>query len=157
VENLGLENTLIEILDHAVAFARVCVGLASDSLNELDSGVTGPQFQVLIVLGMYGPHSVIALSRRLDLAPPATSRMLDRLSRQGLVIRTPSARSGREVDVSLTDRGKECIQRVMARRRAQLESVVRQIPSDHWDSLRTSLRLLCEASGQPTDLRYAVD
>src|SRR5262249_3319338 len=104
--------------------------LANQSLDDVGNAVTTPQFQLLLVLGMFGPHSVIGLSRRLDLAPPATSRMLDRLTRQGLVARTPSPRSGREVDVSLTEAGKHCLREVMDRRRDQLELVVRQIPPD---------------------------
>ncbi len=155
MENLGPDSLLIDILDHAVAFARCCVVLATQSLEEIGTGVTVPQFRLLLVLAMHGSHSVIALSRKLDLAPPATSRMLDRLSRQGLVLRTPSSRSGREVEVSLTDAGKQCVHDVMDCRRAQLEKIMRRVPTDSWADLQKSLRLLCEASGEPIDLRYA--
>ncbi|TDC91683.1 MarR family transcriptional regulator [Saccharopolyspora aridisoli] len=65
------------------------------------------------------------LTREMLSSGAATTKRLARLEEEGLITRSPSARDRREVDVRLTDRGREIMDRVfpaqLERERALLE------------------------------------
>ena len=144
-----------KLLDDALVVSRAFVALAARSLADSADEVTVAQFRALIVLASKGPQSVAGFGRSLDLQPPAMSRMIDRLARRHLVERAPSARSRREVEVRLTERGAELVREVLERRRNEIEKLIRAIPRDRWPELHVSLKDLAEASGEPSELRWA--
>jgi len=145
----------VGLLDEALIVSRAFVAMAARSLADSADEVTVAQFRALVVLAGQGPQSVASFGRHLDLQPPAMSRMIDRLARRHLVERAPSARSRREVEVRLTERGAGLVREVLDRRRVELEKLVRSMPRDTWPPLQASLRLIAEASGESSELPWA--
>jgi DNA-binding MarR family transcriptional regulator len=71
----------------------------------------------------YAPGiGVGALATRERVSAPAMSNHVDRLERDGLVERTPSADDKRRVGLTLTDEGQRVLRRVRSRRTAWLAS-----------------------------------
>jgi len=80
--------------------------------NELDAhllstaGITLPQFQALdAIRGHEGVARVQDISRRMGITVGATSKVVDRLERDGLAVRTANPTDRRSSIVSLSDRG----------------------------------------------------
>jgi DNA-binding MarR family transcriptional regulator len=83
----------------------------------LASGLTPQQHQALLAIkGFRGRDyvSVGDLAERLQLRHHSAVGLVDRLSRQGLVRRTPSHADRRRVEVRLTARGESKIERLSA-------------------------------------------
>lgn len=70
-------------------------------------GLSLAQWAVLSVLWRNGDVNVKDLARLTGNAPPATSRIVDRMIEAGLLRRTQDMRDRRAVAIALTDRGEE--------------------------------------------------
>ena len=70
-------------------------------------GLTVPQFAVLKILDKEPNLSVSELSQRAGLTNSTISGIVDRLEKEGLVLRTRDARDRRVVYVNLTDKTRE--------------------------------------------------
>jgi DNA-binding MarR family transcriptional regulator len=80
----------------------------------------------LLVAIKYAPGiGVRELAARERVTPPAMSNHVDRLERDGLVSRTPSASDRRRVGLTLTDEGQRMLRRVRSRRTAWLATRLR--------------------------------
>ena len=87
-----------------------------------DYGVSAGQWPLLLHLWEEDGLTQKELSRRIQIEEPTTARTLDRMERDGLVRRERSQRDRREINVRLTERGREqrddlipCAQEVNAR------------------------------------------
>jgi DNA-binding MarR family transcriptional regulator len=79
-------------------------------------GVSPEQVSLLVAIKRapgVGIRDLAALER---VSPPAMTRHVDRLERDGLVARTPSDEDRRRVGISLTDEGQRLLRRVRSRR-----------------------------------------
>jgi DNA-binding MarR family transcriptional regulator len=82
-----------------------------------------PEQVALLVAIKYAPGiGVRELAARERVSPPAMSKHVDRLERDGLVERTPSADDRRRVGLTLTEEGQRVLRRVRSRRTAWLAS-----------------------------------
>lgn len=99
---LRLEDQLCFAL-HAAS--RAYDGLYRSLLKE--SGLTYPQYLVMLVLWQYGPLSVKELGTRLRLDSGTLSPLVRRLESAGLVRRERSAQDERSVIVRLTAAGEQ--------------------------------------------------
>ena len=82
-----------------------------------------PEQVALLVAVKYAPGiGVRELAARERVSPPAMSKHVDRLERDGLVARTPRADDRRRVGLTLTDEGQRVLRRVRSRRTAWLAS-----------------------------------
>jgi DNA-binding MarR family transcriptional regulator len=99
---LRLEDQLCFAL-HAAS--RAYDGLYRSLLKE--SGLTYPQYLVMLVLWQYGPLSVKELGTRLRLDSGTLSPLVRRLESAGLVRRERSAQDERSVIVRLTPAGEQ--------------------------------------------------
>jgi DNA-binding MarR family transcriptional regulator len=88
-------------------------------------GVSPEQVSLLVAIKYAPGIGVRELSARERVSPPAMSNHVDRLERDGLVMRTPSANDGRRVGLTLTDEGQRVLRRVRSRRTAWLASRLR--------------------------------
>jgi DNA-binding MarR family transcriptional regulator len=83
-------------------------------------GVSPQQVSLLVAI-KYSPEiGVRELAARERVSPPALSNHIDRLERDGLVARTPSASDRRRVGLTLTEEGQRVLRRVRSRRTAWL-------------------------------------
>jgi DNA-binding MarR family transcriptional regulator len=85
-------------------------------------GVSPEQVSLLVAIKYSPGIGVRELAARERVSPPAMSNHVDRLERDGLVARTPSADDRRRVGLTLTDEGQRVLRRVRSRRTAWLSS-----------------------------------
>jgi DNA-binding MarR family transcriptional regulator len=115
-------------------------------------GVSPEQVSLLVAI-KYAPGSGIReLAARERVSPPAMSNHVDRLERDGLVERTPSADDRRRVGLTLTDEGQRLLRRVRSRRTAWLASRLGKLSDEEVEALAAAIeplsRLLQEDEGR---------
>jgi DNA-binding MarR family transcriptional regulator len=86
------------------------------------AGVSPEQVALLVAIKYSPGIGVRELAARERISPPALSNHVDRLERDGLVARTPSADDRRRVGLTLTDSGQRLLRRVRSRRTAWLSA-----------------------------------
>lgn len=104
-------------LDNQICFrlytaARLITQAYTPMLSEL--GITYPQYLVLMVLWEKDAIPVNDIARRLLLETNTVTPLLQRMERQGLVIRERGEQDRRQQFVSLTEKGKAMEERAYA-------------------------------------------
>lgn len=121
------------------------VGLTTQALSVADPGfeLTFPQWRALLVVGEDTDGARIGeVANRVGVTIPATSRLLRRLERRGLMVLGDDDLDRRATRARLTEHGKGVRETIVAHRRAVLRDLVREIPSDERMTLQTSLRTI---------------
>lgn len=111
-------------LDDHICFALYSASMAVGRLYKplLDEmGITYPQFLVLSALNEAGTLTVGGLAARLALEPSTITPLVKRLEAAGMVDRRRGQADERQVQVSLTDGGKDVMARTPCLARAMLE------------------------------------
>jgi DNA-binding MarR family transcriptional regulator len=85
-------------------------------------GISPEQVSLLFAIKYAPGIGVRELAAHERVSAPAMSKHVDRLERDGLVARTPSADDRRRVGLTLTDEGRRALRRVRSRRTAWLAS-----------------------------------
>ncbi len=75
------------------------------------TGLHAAELNVVDILGKYGPMSMGRLSRETFISPANTTSIAKKLEQVDLVHRKRSPKSGREVTVSLTSKGRALFRR----------------------------------------------
>jgi DNA-binding MarR family transcriptional regulator len=83
-------------------------------------GISPEQVSLLVAIKYAPGIGVRSLAAGERISAPAMSKHVDRLERDGLVARTPSAEDKRRVGLTLTEDGQRRLRRVRARRTAWL-------------------------------------
>lgn len=96
-------------LDNQICFrlytsARLIIQAYTPLLNQL--GITYPQYLVMMVLWEQDGLPVNDIARRLILETNTVTPLLQRMEKQGIVVRTRGKEDKRQQIVSLTDKGK---------------------------------------------------
>ena len=107
-----------------------------------DVGVSPEQVSLLVTIKYAPGIGVRELAARERVSPPAMSKHVDRLERDGLVERTPSADDRRRVGLTLTDEGQRVLRRVRSRRTAWLASCLRGLSSDELAAVEAAVEPL---------------
>jgi DNA-binding MarR family transcriptional regulator len=102
VDPLALERQVCFAL---VVASRSVLSVYRPLLDPL--GLTHPQYLVMLALWGESPLSVRQIGALLELDSPTLSPMLKRLASAGLITRTRSGRDERQVDIALTERGRD--------------------------------------------------
>ncbi|WP_229904887.1 MarR family winged helix-turn-helix transcriptional regulator [Lentzea cavernae] len=100
------------------------------------------QLRVMFVLENSEGANLRTLGEALDAAPSSVSRLCDRLQAVGFLDRDVSSTSRREVELSLSDRGRAYLHDLRERRREHLRVAVDALPPSARSSLATGLRQL---------------
>ncbi|GAY12730.1 transcriptional regulator, MarR family [Pseudonocardia sp. N23] len=137
------------LVDAVMTASRVLVAVAARSLAAVDEDVTIPQYRALVVLAQRGPQRPADLADALSVNRSTATRMCDRLVVHGLVERARSSPDRREVSVMLTSRGRDLVDEVTRRRRAELGTLVSSMPVEDRDGLVRALRAFTDAAGEP--------
>jgi len=140
-----------DLVDALLSASRAMVALAARSVADLDADVTLPQFRALVVLGSRGPQRIVDISAELGVNPSTATRMCDRLVRKRLIRRYRSNTNRREVRLSLTQAGRDLVEEVTERRRAELARLVAEMPSSRLKPLVAGLRSFAAAAGELPD------
>ena len=104
--------------------------------------VSIPALGLLSRLAVGGGAGVSDLAARERVSQPATSQMVDRLERNGLVARTSSTTDRRAVTVTLTDAGAALLAERRATRAAALDRLLDASPPGDTDAVRAALPAL---------------
>jgi DNA-binding MarR family transcriptional regulator len=105
-------------------------------------GVSPEQVSLLVAIKYapgIGPRELAARER---VSPPAMTKHVDRLERDGLVARTPSAEDRRRVGVSLTEEGQRVLRRVRSRRTAWLAQRLRGLSPKELEAVEAAVEPL---------------
>ncbi|ACU85192.1 transcriptional regulator [Brachybacterium faecium DSM 4810] len=113
--------------------------------------VSAPQFSVLAYLQRTGESTPGALAEFDHVSPPVMTRILGRLEHAGLVRRDAHPGDGRQVRVTLTDRGQQLVLAGRERRHAWLRSRIEEATPAQQAALRDASRVLQEILIPPRD------
>ncbi|MDG5486095.1 MarR family transcriptional regulator [Mycolicibacterium gadium] len=118
------EDAADAITDALLTASRLLVAMSARSIALVDETITFAQFRTLVILSTRDAINLANLAGLLDVAPSTTGRMVDRLVTAGLIDRRPHPDSRRELVVTLTERGRNTVDAVTARRREEIARVV---------------------------------
>jgi DNA-binding MarR family transcriptional regulator len=94
------------------------------------AGITPTQHQMLLAIRGTGRGwlSVGEIARRLMIRPHSAAGLVERASRQDLVVKEPDPADARVVRVALTERGQRLIAEITADHRVELARLWRRVP-----------------------------
>ncbi|MFN2495814.1 MAG: MarR family transcriptional regulator [Pseudonocardiaceae bacterium] len=86
--------------------------------------LTLPQLTALHFIRAEGPLTLAGLAQALGTRPPATSAMVDRLARAGLVRRTPDTKDQRRIRLAVTGAAEPMIGKVDSKTARRVQAVL---------------------------------
>ena len=125
------------------------MAVSARSLTAVGEDVTLPQFRMLVVLASRGALRAGDLADLLAVHPSTATRMADRLVTAELVDRLGNPDNRREVIVQLTATGRQLVEDVTRRRRAEIAAIVARLDPHLRRSLVMALRAFAVAGGEP--------
>lgn len=144
-----------ELVDAVMTASRVLVAIAARSLAEVGE-VTLPQYRALVVLATRGPHRGTDLAEALGVNPSSATRLIERLSRAGLIRRTRLRADRRAVRVALTPQGRDLVAQVTQRRRREVEQLLEALPAEQHQQVITALHAIADAAGEAPERDLSV-
>lgn len=105
-------------------------------------GVSPEQVSLLVAIKYAPGIGLRELAARERVSPPAMTKHVDRLERDGLVARTPSAEDRRRVGVRLTEEGQRVLRRVRSRRTAWLAQRLRGLSPKELEAVEAAVEPL---------------
>ena len=140
----GLSPVADEILR---AIRRIVQQIATHSRNLYQhTGLTVTQVLCLNAIARSPDPEVTAaaVSRQIDLRPATLTGILDRLERDGLVVRERRSRDRRKVCLSLTEKGQACVDSLPSPLHDRFLGRLEALPAEERARILASLRLLVE-------------
>lgn len=131
---------------------QALVGIAAQSVVEVEDRVTLPQLRVLVLIASRGPMNLNALAETMGIHASNASRSCDRLVAAGLLRRTESSLDRRNLVLELTEEGRGLIRTLIEHRREAIEAVLVQVPESRRRALVNAMRSFGVAAGEgPAD------
>jgi len=138
-----MPKTEIDTLSIADRLRPVLLRVGRELRREAREVGISPEQVSLLVAIKYAPGiGVRELATRERVTPPAMSNHVDRLERDGLVSRTPSASDRRRVGMTLTDEGQRMLRRVRSRRTAWLATRLRGLSAEELEAVEAAVEPL---------------
>lgn len=106
--------------------------------------ITPPQFTALLWLNEEGDMTIGELSQKMYLACSTMTDLIDRMEKNGVVVRVRDERDRRVVRVRMLERGKAIIEDVMKARREYLAEILSRFSPEDVESIRKRLSMLYE-------------
>jgi DNA-binding MarR family transcriptional regulator len=135
-----------EQLDAIMRAAEVMVSVVAESALSVDDVVSAPQLRILVLTANRGPITVGTVANALGVHASNATRLVDRLVGRGLVDRRDAPQDRRTVILSLTPKGHDLVESVMAHRRAALARVLDHMSSTERAGLATALDAFAAAA-----------
>jgi DNA-binding MarR family transcriptional regulator len=133
-------DTRIDTLAVAEGLRPVLLRVGRELRREAREVGVSPEQVSLMVAIKYAPGiGVGALATRERVSAPAMSHHVDRLERDRLVERTPSAEDKRRVGLTLTDEGQRVLRRVRSRRTAWLASRLGRLDATELEAVEAAI------------------
>lgn len=138
-----------ELVTAVLTASRVLVAVAARSLAEHNESVTITQFRTLVVLGNQPDLTLNQLADHLGVNASTAMRMINRLLKAGLVSRRENPNDRREILLALSEAGRDIVDTVTNRRRAEINRIVTAMPAAHRTELVAALHAFADAAGEP--------
>jgi DNA-binding MarR family transcriptional regulator len=126
--------------------SRAVTAAVVRALESVDPSVSVPQMRVLVLLWTGEPLNLSAVAEGLGVNASNASRTCDRLVAAGLVDRGEGALDRRHVALTLTERGRGFVARLMDRREQELSAIVARMSDVDRHRLMTALAPFNEAA-----------
>ncbi len=110
------------------------------------SGLSMPQFGILMELYYHRSRSVSDISDKMDISPAAASQLVDKLVQSSLLLRTEDPVDRRGKLLELSDKGRELIERGVEARSTWVEELVTSLPPEDYDAISSALSALTLAA-----------
>ena len=130
------------------------MGVAARSLAESEEEVSIPQYRALVVLGGRGPQRPVDLADALGIDPSTATRLCDRLVRKRLISRRRRGADRREVRLELTTHGAALLDDVTARRRREIERILKAVPAGERRAILAAFAGFASAAGEIPDAQW---
>ncbi len=140
-----MPKTAIDTLAIADRLRPVLLRVGRELRREArEVGISPEQVSLLVAIKYMPGIGVRELAAHERVSPPALSNHVDRLERDGLVSRTPSASDRRRVGLTLTDEGQRVLRRVRSRRTAWLATRLGSLSSEELDAVEAAVEPLLQ-------------
>lgn len=136
----------LEAVTPLLRMTRVLVGIATHAVEQLDGGVSLPQFRLLLTLSDLGPAPSAEVAERLGSAASSVTRLADHLEDAGYLVRRRERPNRSVVRLELTPAGAELVERVVTWRAAELERLVAELPARSRPQLARLVARFCDAA-----------
>jgi DNA-binding MarR family transcriptional regulator len=135
------------VAETAAAVVELLDALQGRGLESLPGGPVPPsQLRALRAIERREGMNLRDLAETLGSRPPAASRLCDRMEADGLIQRTLSANSRREIELRLSPRARRVLGEIRSARVRELRDVLLALPpetltglSTHFGQLRTAI------------------
>jgi DNA-binding MarR family transcriptional regulator len=137
-----------EEIDAIMLAVQALVGVAAQSVTEVEDRVTVPQLRVLVLVASRGTMNLNTLAEAMGVHPSNASRACDRLVAGGLLRRRESSLDRRNLVLELTDEGRQLIEVLVEHRRAAIATVLERVPASRRRSVARALGAFGQAAGE---------
>lgn len=151
----GTSEEAAQLTAAVLVASQALVAIAARSLDDLEDDITLPQYRALVVLATRGPSSLSGLAAAVGVHRSSAHRLCNRLIDTGLIDRTASETSGREVTLALTSSGGRLVRRVLDQRRSDIARVVQAMSPDQRRHAVEGFIAFAAAAGEPSRESWA--
>ncbi len=128
-----------EDISQLMLASRAILAAAVRALKSVDPTLSVPQMRVLVLLWTGEPLNLSAVAEGLGVNASNASRTCDQLVSSGLVDRGEGLADRRHVALTLTEPGRDFVDKLMERRERELAAIVVQMAESDRRRLMTSL------------------
>jgi DNA-binding MarR family transcriptional regulator len=102
-------------------------------------GISPEQVSLIVAIKYQPGIGIRDLATRERISAPALTKHIDRLERDGLVVRTPHPGDRRRIGLTLTEEGQRVLRRVRSRRTAWLATRLRGLDPDELSAVEAAI------------------
>lgn len=112
------------------------------------TGLSMPQFSILMQLHHKGPCGMSEIGERFDISAAAASQLVDKLVQAGYLARTEDPADRRARLLALSDKGKELINQGAEERHRWMDELAAKISTEERARVTEALEILIKAAQQ---------
>ncbi|MFF8607171.1 MarR family winged helix-turn-helix transcriptional regulator [Streptomyces sp. NPDC015346] len=140
------EGPLHELSVQVAEAAEALVDAWTKASHAASPRLSALQWEALMIVRHKPGINLTRMAVEIGAAPPAVSRLCDRLEAAGLLRREPGRASRREIGLVLTVAGDDLIGALLARRYARFGEVLSRMPSAERTGLLSGLQAFTDAA-----------
>jgi len=116
------------------------------ALHARASGLSMPQFSILMQLHHRGPCGMSDISERFEITPAAASQHVENLVQAGLLERTEAPEDRRVRQIQLTPKGRSLIESGIRERHQWMDHLAETLDDKDREKIAAALTILTEAA-----------